>query len=72
MKMQFRVLIGVVIVSWGAWCWAAPVPYSTEVIADTPAIYWRLGETSGTVAADSSGNNRNGTNGGEIRVRGLN
>ena len=28
--------------------------------ADGPAGYWRLGETAGTVAADASGNGRNG------------
>ncbi len=35
--------------------------YRDEVLADSPLGYWRLGETSGTVAADSSGNGRNGT-----------
>jgi concanavalin A-like lectin/glucanase superfamily protein/fibronectin type III domain protein len=31
--------------------------YSTTVLADTPAGYWRLGETSGTTAGDSAGAN---------------
>lgn len=35
--------------------------YANEVLADNPLLYWRLGEASGTVAADSSGNGRNGT-----------
>lgn len=35
--------------------------YVDEVLADTPALYWRLGESSGTVAADASGNSRTGT-----------
>jgi hypothetical protein len=35
-------------------------PYSAAVLADSPYAYWRLDETSGTVAADSSGNGRNG------------
>lgn len=35
--------------------------YSDEVLADDPAIYLRLGETSGSSAADSSGNNLTGT-----------
>ena len=35
--------------------------YSSEVLADSPLAYWRLGETSGTTAADSSGNNHGGT-----------
>jgi hypothetical protein len=34
--------------------------YSATVLADAPYAYYRLSETSGTVAADSSGNNRNG------------
>lgn len=36
-------------------------PYSPEVLADSPIGYWRLDETSGTTAYDSSGNGRNGT-----------
>lgn len=35
--------------------------YSAEVLADSPAAYYRLAESSGTTAADSSGNSRNGT-----------
>lgn len=36
--------------------------YSDVVLADAPAIYWRLGETAGaTTAVDASGNARNGT-----------
>lgn len=35
--------------------------YSSEVLADSPLLYWKLDETSGTTAADSSGNGRNGT-----------
>ncbi|MCH9693841.1 MAG: hypothetical protein K0U72_04970 [Gammaproteobacteria bacterium] len=30
--------------------------YSAKILADNPVAYWRLGETSGTTAADSSGN----------------
>jgi hypothetical protein len=29
-------------------------PYASKVYADSPTLYWRLGESSGTVAADSS------------------
>ena len=36
-------------------------PYPSIIQADNPAVYYRLGETSGTVAADSSGHNVNGT-----------
>jgi hypothetical protein len=35
--------------------------YDAEVLADSPLLYWRLGESSGTTAADSSGNGRDGT-----------
>jgi hypothetical protein len=35
--------------------------YDTEVLADTPWGYWKLDETSGSTAEDSSGNNRDGT-----------
>jgi hypothetical protein len=37
------------------------VSYSSEVLADSPVGYWRLDETSGTNAADSSGNSHSGT-----------
>jgi PKD repeat protein len=32
-----------------------PTGYSTEVMADNPSGYWRLGEASGTSAADQTG-----------------
>jgi hypothetical protein len=35
--------------------------YQSTVLADTPLIYWRLGDPSGTTAADTSGNARPGT-----------
>lgn len=35
--------------------------YSAAVLADAPAAYYRLGETSGAVATDSSGNGHDGT-----------
>ncbi|HEY1119879.1 MAG TPA: LamG-like jellyroll fold domain-containing protein [Acidimicrobiales bacterium] len=35
--------------------------YASEVLADSPVGYWKLDETSGTTAADSSGNGRDGT-----------
>lgn len=34
--------------------------YPTEVALDSPAAYWRLDETSGTVMLDSSGNGHDG------------
>lgn len=35
--------------------------YNSEVLADSPLLYWRLNETSGTAIGDSSGNSRTGT-----------
>lgn len=35
--------------------------YKATVLADSPVGYWRLGEASGTNAADSSGNGNTGT-----------
>jgi glucose/arabinose dehydrogenase len=40
---------------------AIGTPYSQAVMQDQPAGYWRLAETSGTVAADSSGGGHPGT-----------
>lgn len=42
--------------------------YDTEVAADTPQIYWKLQEASGTAAADSSGNARPGVYNGTAAV----
>lgn len=36
---------------------ASASAYSNAVLADTPLAYWRLGGSSGTAMADSSGNN---------------
>ncbi len=37
---------------------APSASYSVEVLADNPQAYWRMGEGSGAVIADSSGNGR--------------
>jgi hypothetical protein len=34
--------------------------YESEVLADSPLVYWRLDESSGQTAADSSGNGNDG------------
>lgn len=39
----------------------AQTTYSDEVDADNPYLWWKLDETSGTQATDSSGNARHGT-----------
>lgn len=44
----------------GTLAWTSIIPYYNEVMADSPIAYYRLGETSGTTAADSSGNGYNG------------
>jgi hypothetical protein len=40
---------------------AGGLDYASMVLADSPAGYWRLGETSGTAAADASGHGSTGT-----------
>lgn len=40
--------------------------YFLQILRDTPVAYWRLGETSGTVAVDASGNGRDGTYSGTV------
>lgn len=42
--------------------------YKATVLADSPFTYLRLNETSGTVAADSSGNGHNGTYSGGVTL----
>jgi fibronectin type 3 domain-containing protein len=38
-------------------------PYAQNVLSNSPSLYWRLDETSGTTAQDLSGNGDNGTYG---------
>ena len=40
--------------------------YREAVLADSPAVYWRLSDASYTTAADASGNGRTGTFVGEV------
>ena len=42
--------------------------YVTEVSADSPIAWWRLEETSGTTAGDSSGNGNHGTYGSGVTL----
>jgi RHS repeat-associated protein len=42
--------------------------YSATIQADSPAVYYRLGESSGSSAADASGNNRTGTYAGTVTL----
>jgi RHS repeat-associated protein len=43
-------------------------PYSTAVLANSPAIYYRLDDSSGTTAVDSSGNGHDGTYDGSVTL----
>lgn len=45
---------------------AAPATYDAAVLADSPLIYWKLNETSGSSYADSSPNGNTGTGTGTI------
>jgi hypothetical protein len=56
--MGGRFLVGLMLSLVAAEAWAGP--YSSAVLADSPFAYWRLDETSGSVAVDASGNGRNG------------
>jgi hypothetical protein len=40
---------------------SATTSYRDTILHDNPALYWRLGEASGTTANDETTNNRNGT-----------
>ena len=55
-----------------SWTISISTPYTDAVRADIPTGWWRLGESSGTTAFDSSGNNRHGTyvNGATLGVGG--
>jgi hypothetical protein len=51
-----------------AYQWRRCAQYSALVLSGSPAGYWRLGETSGKNAADSSGNGSNGTYNGSFAL----
>lgn len=44
--------------------------YEYEVLQDSPFLFWRMDETSGTVVADHSGNGRTGTRAGGVSLSG--
>ena len=46
----------------------APATYASTVMADSPVAYWRLGEASGSSAADSSGNGNGGSYSGGVTL----
>ena len=46
----------------------AAATYLSTVLADQPIAYWRLGEASGTTAADASGHNISGTYSGGVTL----
>ena len=48
--------------------WAGPITYANAVLADNPIGYWRLGESSGTTALNSSAFGRNGTYNGGVTL----
>jgi len=67
----------------GSWTGTAPITYARQwqrcttttgpsysgsVLADSPSVYWRLGESTGTAAADASGNARPGTYAGGVTL----
>jgi hypothetical protein len=48
---------------------AAPSDYATRILAAQPLGYWRLDETSGTIAQDSSGHGHAGAYGASVALR---
>src|SRR4051794_2768140 len=50
-----------VVAAIGAGQASATTTYSAEVLADSPAVYWRFGEASGSTAADASGHSHPGS-----------
>ena len=55
------VLVGVALLATSASVLAVPLTYRDEVLADNPAGYWRLAETSGSTAVDETANANGGT-----------
>src|SRR5262249_56626181 len=47
---------------------AAATSYDQAVLADSPAAYWRLGESSGSSVADSSGDANGGSYSGGVTL----
>ena len=60
-KPRLMSLAGLIPVMAGSATLVGIRPYNQEVMADAPLGYWRLLESSGTLATDSSGNNLHGT-----------
>lgn len=46
----------------------APKTYSATVLADKPAAYWRMGETTGTTMTDATNNGNNGRYDGIVKL----
>lgn len=45
---------------------AGPTTWNDEIAFDSPSLWWKLDETSGSTYADASGNGRDGTGSGTI------
>ena len=45
---------------------AVSIPFADAIAADSPYLWWRMGEASGTAIGDSSGNSRVGTISGTV------
>ena len=48
--------------------WFDPTSYAASVLADGPLAYWRLGESSGTIVADATGNGYDATYSGSVSL----
>jgi hypothetical protein len=61
LRTSLLTLSAVIAASFSTTASAASPAFQTAVLANNPYLYYRLGETAGTTAADASGNNRPGT-----------
>jgi autotransporter-associated beta strand protein len=60
-KINLLLIAGITLLANLPAAYAAPSSYQSTVLADSPYVYYRLGEASGTAAADTSGNAYAGT-----------
>jgi hypothetical protein len=61
LRTSLLALSAVIAASFSTTALAASPAFQTDVLANSPYLYYRLGETTGTTAADTSTNGRNGS-----------
>jgi hypothetical protein len=61
LRTSLLALSAVIAASFSTTAFAASPAFQTDVLANSPYLYYRLNETTGTTAADTSTNGRNGS-----------